>query len=306
MQQTWLFWIILDNKTTEDVMKIKSLLVMSGVFFSIASCIFMKAEIVSSSFTDSKPPEKIEEIVENQDIIEIDTIAFEAEDFLGIRERLGKEFATYQRFPNPNYKVLSAKLFTPDGKRIYTMVPDVDQFGTHIYIKNNKGKQGKIDINSKPKMLVAGMKLEYTINTDFFQQPYIFHFHSRTEMGFPGDIKTHSQYILYYEEKPVLAYVSTNDMAHPENNNITIVADHDFFLQNKQDLATWCVIFILVQDINNQLASESNYYNVNNSFNNTQNSFPANTPVPIITPPPVTRWNNNGTIDNNNNPFDNF
>jgi len=301
-------------------MKMKLLFVASGVLFLFASCMGMPLgghgmtmEIVSTSFTDGNPPGKAEEIIKNQDIIEIDTIAFEVKDLLGIRQKLGQEIAKYQRIPNPNYSVYSAKVFTTGVKELYTLVPNVDQFGMHIHIKNNPGRRGKIDITSKPEMGFTSMTVKYTINTDFFGQPYTFHFYAKSVMtaSFTPDQKTHAQYILYYKDNPVLAYVSSFDLSNPENNKITIVADHEFFVQNKHDLAAWCVIFILIQDANEQLAEEArqrnahggfmdddsliNPYNPHSTFdNNSQNTLPS------------TRWNNDGSIDYNNNPFDNF
>ncbi|MBN1798107.1 MAG: hypothetical protein JW822_06005 [Spirochaetales bacterium] len=296
-------------------MKIKLLLVVGIALLFMPSCMSMSMETISTSFADGNAPEKAVEIIKNQDIIEIDTIAFEIKDLLGIRQKLGQEIATYQRIPNPNYTVSSAKLFTTGGKELYTLVPNVDQFGVHIHIKNNLGRRGNIDITVKPELSgFASMTVKFTINTNFFNQPYTFHIYEKTVItaSFSPDQKTNGQYILYHNDNPVLAYVSMYDMSHPENNKITIVADHEFVTENKYDLAAWCVIFILIQDVNEQLAADARQQNANRNFmdddywNNPHDTNPVNTPPPIMTPPPATRWNNNGTLDNNNNPFDNF
>jgi hypothetical protein len=233
-------------------MRIKLLLVIGIILLLMMSCMKTTMKAVSTSFPEGKSPGNIEEIIKNQDIIEIDTVAFETEDLLGIRQKLGLEIAKYQRIPNPNYKVYSAKLFTTAGKELYKITPNLDKFGIHIHIKNNMEQRGTIDITVKPEFSGSGsITVKFVINTDFFNRPYTFHIYEKTEITSSSspNQKTHSQYILYHEEKPVLAYISTYDMADPENNNITIVADHDFFLQNKQDLAAWCVIFILIQDV---------------------------------------------------------
>jgi hypothetical protein len=256
------------------------------------SCMSMSMESFGTSFSSGKPMPDAEKMIENQDVIEIDTIAFETNDFLAIRQKLGAEFAKYQRIPNPNYKVYSAKVFTTGGKELYTIVPDVNQFGIQVHLKNTSGQKGKVEITAKTKMGFASVSLEYIIKSDFFAQPYTFALSSKTDVtaGFSPEMKTNSQYVLYYENKPVLAYVSFFDLSNPENNRTNIVADHDFLTGHEQELAAWCVIFILIQDVNQQLAEDAPPASVNNPGN----------------PPQGPSFNNDGSFDNNKNPFDKF
>jgi hypothetical protein len=286
----------------EDYMKMKLLLPAIGTLVFVVSCMgipkmsmgmpSMKMEIVATSFTDGNPPGKAEEIIQNQDIVEVDTIAFETDDYLGIRQKLGQEFATYQRIPNLNYKVSSAKLFTTNGKEFYTLVPQANQAGVHIHIKNNLGRKGKIDIIASPEMNFTSMIIQYTINTDFFGRPYTFHIYANSELtaGVSSDQKTYCQFILYYENNPVMAYISIYNLKQPANNRTTIVADHEFLKNNENDAAAWCIIFVLLQEVNQKMAEESSRQNMH-------------TPDHSM---PEIRHNTDGSIDHNRNPLDSF
>jgi len=292
-------------------MKIRLFLLVSVLSLLILSCMSMTMESVSSSFPGGNPPGNAEVIIKNQDIIKIDTVAFEAKDLLGIRQMSGREIARYQRIPNPNYSVFSAKVFDAGGKELYILVPTVDQFGVHVHIKNSIGAQGNVDLSAKPEFGGFGsMTVKFTINTDFFNQPYKFHFYEKNVMtaSFSPDQKTNSQYILFYEGRPVLACVSRFDLSHPENNKVNYLADREFFINKEEDLAAWSVIFMLVQDVNAQMAAENRQRNPQRSFmtNEPHETFPGsgrNNPPDV---PPVRRWNNDGSLDNNYNPFDSF
>jgi hypothetical protein len=254
-----------------------------------------------TSFPDGKTSLDVEKMIENQDVLEVDTIAFEEKDLLRVRQKLGAEFAKYQRIPNPNYKVRSAKLYAKNGGELFTIVPNVDQFGIQIHIKDTSGETGKIEIHAKPNVNnFSTITIEYTIKTDFFNKPYTFHFISNmdvTTKGLKMDMKNRSQYVLYYEGKPVLGHITVFDFSNSDKNRTNIITDHNFFIEHREDLAAWCLIFILIEDVNRQLAADNppntnNQLNTNNQFSDDFNKGPT--------------FNSDGSVNNNHNPFDKF
>jgi hypothetical protein len=279
-------------------------------FFSCA----VSMQSIGTSMPGNKTLENAEKTVQNQDILEIDTIAFEVNDRLPIRQKLAEKIAEYQRIPNPNYTVLSAKVFSNRGKLLYTLVPNTEQNSVRVYIKDRHGKKGMIEMTSKPELGFGSVTIRYSNKADFFGRPYHFDFYSKSVMtaGFSPNLKSRLQYVLYYNDTPVLAYIANYDMSDSNNNKINVIADHEFLKGHKDEVAAWCVLFVLLQDVNKKLTEDSTIRNAGNNFMNDDSSHmptgpdPIHTPPPVITPPPTTHWNNNGTIDNNGNPFDNF
>jgi len=282
--------------------------VMTFVF----SCMSISVETVSTSFPDENPPPKAGDVIKNQEIIDIDIIVFDMMDMLRIHFRGGQDIAKYQRILNPNYSVYSAKVFSFDGTEKCIIVPKVDQAGTHYYFKDNQGKQASVDMTVVPHLNGFGSILaKYSITTGYFKPDFVLHIFEKSVMttGFSIDIKTDAQFLLYFRNTPVLAYVVHSDLSNPKNDSAYIVADRNFVHDNENDAAAWCVLFVLIRETNAQLAAENNRHQ-------SRNTDPWNTTQPWITPIPRTRdpledlpqrkWNNDGTPDNNHNPFDRF
>jgi hypothetical protein len=273
----------------------------------------MTVQSIGTSLPQDQTLENAENTIQNQDILEVDTIAFEVNDLLAIREKLGEKIAAYRRIPNPNYSVYSAKVYSDKGRELYTLVPNVDQSGIQIHIRDRQGQRGKVEISAKPEMGFGQITIRYTNSVDFFGEPFGFDFYSKSIMtaGFSPDVKSRSQYVLNYRDRPVLAFVSSYDQSHPDGNKINIIADHEFVKTHEQELAAWCVLFVLLQDVNKQMASDSYRQNPGHGFGTDDAIHSPTGPLPTPnntwnTPPPPTQWNNNGTIDNNHNPFDSF
>lgn len=286
-------YIIKYTDSTGGIMKlfkITSLLIISVI---ICSCATTSGDIVD-----------MQTLFDPASEVKLETISFDDGELLPIYNS-GSIIGFYERYDNKSYSVYSAKIYSNQKELLYSIVPTETKEGKIvIHIKNRDDQRGNIEITKKALNL---LQYDYNIIVNYYNQPFNLTYSFREDMSGSRS----EQYMVLRDSTPFLGYSL--------NKKYTYLYEKPTFTESiysssdsssrPNDVSFWTVCTKVINEVNEIIvqreAQEAEQARLEAQINKIeQDSFLNNNNTNNTGG--LKKWNNDGTVDNNHNPFDSF
>lgn len=244
----------------------------------------------------------IEEVMEQKTYLEVDNFTTPQKDelaslFIYDNEKQKLAYCTF----NPQETDSTATGFTNnttlydmEDNLLYEITFTVRNTTISIEYQNQAGENGsfiiQLAVNASNMTDIINI---FTITNNFFNEPVALEMNSLTIVH-PGSVTGTNEIIFYYNGQPAGAQVENIAQSlYNASAGKKIMIESGFFSSNKETALCFTSTIAVLNYISavlmaRQQAQRSTFDHHNNNLNRGPS------------------WNNNGTIDNNNNPFDNF
>ncbi|WP_028974585.1 hypothetical protein [Spirochaeta cellobiosiphila] len=269
--------------------KLYMLAITAVILLSSCASLLIPSTGISSSSANGKVVNTKELADTYSDLISIkwDDVAFEEDELLRIYDELGTTLGYYKKIENPNNDYDGAILYNKDQVEIFKLIPTIQGTSIIINIRSSEGIVSKMSVKSDVKPSFGKVIINYICQVSLEGYPNLELSASNVVNTSFGslDVTGNTKYVFTNEGDLLFAkevlLKSVNDIV----NNSYSIQSH---ITNDPEIVSLLLISTnLISDITTGMGS-----GVSAPYNSPNTSNPA--------------FNNDGSINNNGNPFDNF